>query len=203
MTNQQTNLTKKDALLLKYTANKNQWTQNKNKVARVLGNIVGIPLMLLFLLMAGSIFFSDKIITSDVLGGLFMAFLICFCLGAYFFVNANLKFIIDFDTKSIYYSLLNKKFKVIKGSQLRDVYIIDLTQQTRYKGYQYYINYSDNKNPVAKNKLDVTMQDMIANPNNAPMVKIKRIRITGDYKLRTEIEQVNYIMNQIITQLQS
>jgi hypothetical protein len=202
MTNQQTALTEKDALLLKYTANKNQWTQNKNKVWRVLGNIVGIPLMLLFLLMVGSIFFSDKI-TSEMLGGLFMCFLTCFCVGSYLFVNANLKFIIDFDTKSIYYSLLNKKFKVIKGWQLRDVYIIDLTQQARYKGYQYYFNYSNDKNPVVKKSNEVTMEDMIANPNNQPTVKIKRIRITGDYKLRTEIEQVNYIMNQIITQLQS
>jgi hypothetical protein len=202
MTNQQNTLTDKDATLLKYTIKNKSWIQNKNKFGRVLGDFFGMLMMLIFFLMAVYFLTLPKI-KSDDLGGLFMCFLICFVPGAYFFIWSNLKFIIDFDTKSIYYSLLNKKFKVIKGSQLRDVYIIDLTQQTRYKGYQYYINYSDNKNPVAKNKLDVTMQDMIANPNNAPMVKIKRIRITGDYKLRTEIEQVNYIMNQIITQLQS
>jgi hypothetical protein len=202
MTNQ-TNLKEKDALLLKYTAIKNQWVQNKNKAGRVLGNIVGIPLIILFLLMVGSVFFSDTTITSDTLGGLFMAFIICFGLGSYLIVNANLKLIIDFDSKSIYYALFNKRFRVVKGSQLRDVYIIDLTQQARYKGYQYYFNYSNDKNPVIKKSSDVTMEDMIANPNNQPTVKIKRIRITGDYKLQTEIEQVNHIMYQIIAEFQS
>jgi hypothetical protein len=202
MTNQQNTLTDKDATLLKYTIKNKSWIQNKNKFGRVLANIFSILLMLFFFLMAVYFLTLPKI-KSDDLGGLFMCFLICFVPGAYFFIWSNLKFIIDFDTKSIYYSLLNKKFKVIKGSQLRDVYIIDLTQQARYKGYQYYFNYSNDKNPVVKKSNEITMEDMIANPNNQPTVKIKRIRITGDYKLRTKIEQVNYIMNQIITQLQS
>ncbi len=194
-----TTLTSKEATLLKYTIKNKKWIQNKNKFGRVISLIIGIPLMLFFLLMLGSLIVEKQ---ENVFGALFMCFLCCFLPGTWLFVTANLTLVIDFDAKAIYYALFNKKFKIIKGEQIRDVYIIDLTQQGRYKGYQYYFNYSNDKNPVVKKSNEVTMQDMIVNPTNAPMVKIKNRRITGDYKLRTEIEHVNYIMNQIILKLQ-
>jgi hypothetical protein len=194
-----TTLTSNDASLLKYSIKNKKWIQNKNKFGRIISLIIGIPLMLFFLLLTGSLAFEKQ---DNMAGGVFMCFLICFLPGAWLFVTANLRLVIDFNAKAIYYALFNKKFKIIKGEQIRDVYIIDLTQQGRYKGYQYYFNYSNDKKPAVKKSSEVTMQDMIVNPTNAPMVKIKNIRITGDYKLRTEIEQVNYIMNQIILNLQ-
>jgi hypothetical protein len=198
-------LTNADAAVLKYTASNNQWVQNKNSLVRLLGNIIGIPLMLIFVsIVFGSLVFGfkDKSI-GDFVGILLMCFVSCFLTGAYCFVQANQKLIIDFDDSSIYYSLLNKKYKIIKGSQIMNMHIIDLTEQGRYKGYQYYINYSKDKNTSVKNESDISMQDLVVNPKNAPMVKLKRRLITGDYKLKTEIDQVNYIMNEIIIQLTS
>jgi hypothetical protein len=198
-------LTNADAAVLKYTVSNNQWVQNKNSLVRLLGNIIGIPLMLIFIfIIFGSLAFGFKDTSAgDVVGILLMCFLACFLTGAYCFVQANQKLIIDFDDRSIYYSLLNKKYKIIKGSQIMNMHIIDLTEQGRYKGYQYYINYSKDKNTSVKNESDISMQDLVVNPKNAPMVKLKRRLITGDYKLKTEIDQVNYIMNEIIIQLTS
>jgi hypothetical protein len=198
-------LTNADAVVLKYTANNNKWVQNKNSLVRLLGNIIGIPLMLIFVsVVFGSLVFGFKETSiGDFIGILLMCFVSCFLTGAYCFVQANQKLIIDFDDRSIYYSLLNKKYKIIKGAQIMNMHIIDLTEQGRYKGYQYYINYSKDKNISIKNESDISMQDMIVNPKNVPMVKLKKILITGNHKLKTEIDQVNYIMNEIIIQLTS
>jgi hypothetical protein len=198
-------LTDADAAVLNYTASNQQWVQNKNKLVRILGNLIGIPLTLIFIfIIFGSIVFGFKDTSAgDAVGILLMCFVSCFLTGAYCFVQANQKFIIDFDDHSIYYSLFNKRYKIIKGSQLMNMYIVDLTQQGRYKGYQYYINYSKDKTSSVKNESDISMQDMIVNPSNAPMVKYKRIRIAGGYKLKIEINQVNYIINEMIIQLKS
>jgi hypothetical protein len=198
-------LTNADATLLKYSVNNNIWIQNKNKLIRVFGNIIGIPLMLIFIfiIMGGMIEGFENTSAGDTFGILLVCFLTCFLPGAYCFIKANQKFNIDFSDKSIYYSLFNKRYKIIQGSQIMNMYVVDLTQQGIYKGYQYYIDYSKDKNRLTKNKADISLQDMVVNPSNAPIIKFKRILITGDYKLKAEIDQVNYIINEIIVQLKS
>jgi hypothetical protein len=191
-----------ESKLLKFYTQNNCWIREKNKFFIILGNIIGVILIVFFLMMT-VYFFTETELKSDDLGGLFMCFLVCFLPGVYFFVWSNLNFVLDFNSKLIYYSLFGKRFKIILGSHLRNVYVIELTQQTRYKGYQFYFEYSNDKNPTIKKNSDVTMEDMIMNPENTATVKVKNIFIDGGFKLRTEIDKVYSIMNQIIIELQT